>query len=121
MQTIGELLGKNLGKTLGTEKPEKKTRGGINSLRADNCGQLLVFMGEDKTLPEERELERQTPGAGKEAKRQRLNKRIKYWLGRTRKIPAGEIYALMKQAKEGARPQALFNWLIKNYGKEKSK
>ena len=120
MQTIGELLGKKLGKEILTE-PQPKKRGGINSLRADNCGQLLVFMGDDKTLPEERELERQTPGAGKEAKRLRLNKRIKYWLGRTRKIPAGEIYALMKQAKEGKNPQALFNWLIKNYGKEKAK
>lgn len=118
METIGELLGKNKGIILGTEK-KKKTRGGINSLRADNCGQLLVFMGEDKTLPEEIELERKTPGAGKEAKRQRLNKRIKYWLGRTRKIPANQIYDLMKQAKDGKNPRALFNWLIKNYGKEK--
>jgi len=118
MKTIGELMGKNLGKEI-PEEPQKKKRGGINSLRADNCGQLLVFMGEDKTLPEEKKLEQETPGAGKEAKRQRLNKRIKYWLGRTRKIPADGIYRLMRQAREGKNPQALFNYLLKNYGKEK--
>lgn len=116
MRTIGELLWINMWRET-PAGPQPKKRGGINSLRADNCGQLLVFMGDDKTLPEERELERQTPGAGKEAKRLRLNKRIKYWLGRTRNIPANKIGDLMKQAKNGKRPRALFNHLLKNYGK----
>jgi len=95
------------------QKRPQKTKGGINSLRADNCAQLLVFMGEDKTLLEEKALERATPGAGKEAKRVRINKRIKYWLGRTRKVPADEIYNMMRKAKDGKQPQALFNWLLK--------
>lgn len=118
MDSISDILGKTK-KLEQPAEPEKKKRGGINSLRADNCGKLLEFMGEDKTLPEERELERQTPGAGKAAKKERLNKRIKYWLGRTRKLPASEIYRLMRMAREGKNPQALFNYLLKNYGKEK--
>lgn len=91
----------------------EKKRGGLNSLRADNCNQLLVFMGEDKTLPEEYALERQIPGAGKVAKKNRLNLRIKYWLGRTKSIEPGEIYRMMQKSKGSKNPQALFNYLLK--------
>lgn len=114
MQRIGELLG-----TTRQIEPEKKKRGGINSERADMVGQLIHFMGEDVPTDEEKKLQRATPGAGKAAKDKRLNMRMKYWLGRTRKLEPGQIYALMRKAKEGRNSAALFNWLLKNHGKPK--
>lgn len=118
METIGDALGKYLGEKLGTQPKEKK-RGGINSERADLVYQLLVFMGEDKTLDEERAIEAKAPGEGRKAKAKRINTRMKYWLGRTRKVQPGDLYAMMKAAKEGKNPQALFNHLLKTkYGKK---
>ena len=57
--------------------------------RAEVILQLIRLMDEDKT-------------------------RIKYWLGRTREYTPGDIHGLIKQAKEGRNPPALFNWLLKN-------
>lgn len=61
---------------------------GPNSERADVVEQLCAFMGED-------------------------TKRMKYWLGRTRKLDPQRIYQLMGEAKQGDRPRALFNFLLK--------
>lgn len=41
------------------------------------------------------------------------NKRFKYWLGRTKEYTPSALYDIMKKAKEGKNPQALFNWNIK--------
>ena len=91
MKKIGDQLGKNFERPA----PEKK-RGGVNSQRADTIEQLMAFMGED---PKD-------------------SKRFRYWLGRTRKIESGEIHRLMATAKaEGKKPRALFEYLLKNYGK----
>lgn len=94
-------------------KEEKPKRGGVNSTRSNAVAQLLVFMGEDKTTDEERKLEQRQEGAGKEAKKKRLQRRMKYYLGRTKKIHPKEIYQLMSQAKEGKNKHALFNFLLK--------
>lgn len=88
-----------------------KKRGGINSQRADVISKVVTFMGEH--IP--------TKGESEEALKKRIAKRFKYWLGRTRKISPGEIYRLMSTAKaEGKNPQALFNHLIKSYGKHET-
>jgi hypothetical protein len=112
MKSIADIMAEKL------KVEEKPKRGGINSPRSEVAGQLLVFMGEDKTLDEEKKLEAMTPGAGKAAKKKRLNQRIKYWLGRTKKLEPKAIYGLMSQAKEGKNRAALFNYLLKNYGKK---
>ena len=67
---------------------EAKQRGGVNSERADVIAQLIVFMGEK-------------------------NDRFKYWLGRTRKLTPSRIYQLIRSAKDGNNPPALFNYLLK--------
>ena len=54
--------------------------------RAEMINQLLEFMGE---------------------------KNFKKWLGLTRHLSPSGIYSLMSQAKEGKKPQALFNYLLK--------
>lgn len=75
--------------TLRFERPQKKA-GGANSQRAEVVGQLMRFMNE----PED-------------------SKRFKYWLGRTRKLSASDIYIMMRKANDGKNPPALFNWLLK--------
>jgi hypothetical protein len=112
MKTLREHLGKY-------SKPIEKTQGGITSQRADIVAKLIFFMGEDQTLKEEKELEGRKPGAGKEAKRKRISMRMKYWLGRTRNLFPGDIYKLMRQAKEGKNPPALFNYLLKRHNEKK--
>ena len=116
MKKIDEALGKYMGVKLGISTDKK--RGGINSQRSDTVYQILEFMGEDKTLDEERAIEAKAQGEGRKAKAKRINTRMKYWLGRTRKIQPPEIYNMMRQAKDGKNPQALFNYLLKNYGKK---
>jgi hypothetical protein len=106
MKTIGENLEKYI-------KPPEKKRGGITSQKADQVSQLIYFMGEHETLKEEKILERRKPGAGREAKRKRIANRMKYWLGRTRKLTPDQLYRMMRQAKEGSNPPALFNYLLK--------
>lgn len=113
METIGEFMKKSqLGKTT------EKKRGGVTGPKSDMVVQLIVFMGEDKTLEEEKEIERKKEGAGKEAKRHRIAKRMKYWLGRTRKLSHAELYGLMRKAKDGKNQAALFNYLLKNHIKK---
>ncbi len=112
---------KSIADIMAERSPEEKPkRGGINSPRSQAASQILVFMGEDKTLDEEKKLESRTSGAGKAAKKKRLNQRIKYWLGRTKKLDPKEIYGLMSQAREGKNKQALFNYLLKNHGSRKN-
>lgn len=43
----------------------------------------------------------------------RIKRRFKYWLGRTRRLTPPEIYRLVRAAKDGAKPPALFNFLLK--------
>lgn len=83
MKKIEDILGK-------TQIKKEKTTGGVNSRRSAIVEQLCVFMGDDPK-----------------------SKRMGYWLGRTKKIDPDRIYQLMRQAKEGKNPQALFNWLLK--------
>lgn len=114
MEGIGQLL-KDL------KMPEKNTtkaRGGINSERADVVAKLLSFMGEDRMTPEETDLEKHRPGEGDAAMKKRIGTRMKYWLGRTRKVDPPEIERLMRDAKDGKNARALFNYLLKNYGKK---
>jgi hypothetical protein len=96
MQRIGKMFEDGLKKTFDQATTKPKKRGGVNSERADLVEQLCVLMRED-------------PKA-----------RMKYWLGRTRKLPPAEIYRLMRAAKDGKNPAALFNHLLKNYGKPKA-
>lgn len=93
MKNIGELLQK---RNLGTAE---KKQGGINSARADAVRRLME------------DVMRENP---------RDTKRFKYWLGRTRRIPTQEIHRLIGSAKEGRNPGALFNYLLKNYGKKET-
>lgn len=44
---------------------------------------------------------------------ERIKKRFKYWLGRTRHLNPYDIFAMLSQAKGGKNPQALFNYLLK--------
>ena len=71
---------------------------GANHERAEMIEQLVVFMGESVSD----------------------SSRFKYWLGRTRKLKPQEIYALMRKAREGKNPQALFNWLLKKHNEQNS-
>lgn len=77
---------------IGTQLKQVEKKGmpknGINSERADVVAQLVLFMGHG-------------------------NERFKYWLGRTRKLTPGEIFGMMKAAREGRRPRALFEFLLK--------
>lgn len=113
MKTIKEALEKYQEK-----QKEKPKRGGIMHRKADQVAQLIYFMGDDKTLKEEKILEARKPGAGREAKRKRISQRMKYWLGRTRKLNADQLYRMMRQAKEGKNPPALFNYLLKKHNEK---
>jgi len=113
--TIGDALNR-WGKP-GTDKPSAPKKKAPNSERAEQVEKLLYFMGDAATTEEERTLERNNPGKGKEAKRKRVQKRIRYWFGRTRKLQPGDIYRLMEQAKTGKNSPALFNHLLKIHGK----
>jgi len=113
MKHIADDMGMYSGMNMGIKK-----KGGSTSERSEIVFQLLVFMGEDKTLDEEYVLERNTAGEGKKAKAKRISMRMKYWLGRTKKLSTNEIYALMQKAKNGANKQALFNYLLKTYGRK---
>jgi hypothetical protein len=107
-KSIAEIMAEKLEKQDTTKK-----RGGINSPRANAVFQLIVFMGEDKTLDEERFMEKTEENKGKEAKRKRVNKRMKYWLGRTKLFQPTEIFQMMSQAKEGKPKEKLFNYILK--------
>lgn len=85
-----------IGKILNNRQKQKKERGGVNSARADAVERLM------------REVMREDPTN---------SARFKYWLGRTRRLRSGEIHRLIGNAKEGRKPGALFNHLLKNYGK----
>lgn len=67
------------------EKPERR---GPNSERAEVVEALCAFMRDGKA-------------------------KMKYWLGRTRKLAPAEIYELMRRAKDGNNPPALFNHLLR--------
>lgn len=108
MQQLGALLRKV------APAPGAKLRSGEpNSPRAEQVARILVLMGEDATLPEERALELRQAGSGRAAKKQRLSRRFKYWLGRTRRLHPGDIYRLLRCAGEGSNPPALFNYLLR--------
>jgi hypothetical protein len=106
MLNLNELLKKT------TAAVEKKSTG-PNSERVEIIGSLLELMEETKPTAEERTLEKQTPGAGKAEHRKRLNRRTKYWLGRTRHLTPSAIYGLIRKARDGNKPPALFNHLLK--------
>lgn len=61
-----------------------------NSERAEMIGQLLEFMNEEYT-----------------------QRRFQYWLGRTKHLSPSEIYIMMRQARDGHTPPALFQYLLK--------
>lgn len=90
MESIGKAIAR-------VRKPEKAkpTTGGINSERAEVVAQVVSLMREPND-----------------------QKRFRYWLGRTKKLPPNEIYQLVRLAKDGRNPAALFNHLLKNYGKK---
>src|SRR4030042_3745468 len=81
----------------------QKKWSGPNSIRAERIEQLLSFMGENRKLEAEKEKEYA----------ERLGRRFKYWLGRTKHLSPGGIFMFMKQAKDGRNPQSLFNYLLK--------
>jgi hypothetical protein len=60
-----------------------------NSPRAEQVQAILDLMGEDTA-------------------------RFKYWLGRTKHLSPDAIYRMLRQARDGDNPQALFNWLLRN-------
>ena len=91
MEEIGKILGKR-----SPTAPVAKTRGGINSAKADAVERLM------------REVMHENPND---------STRFKYWLGRTRKLKPHALHAMIGSAKEGRKPGALFNHLLKNYGK----
>lgn len=74
-----------------------------NSPRAEQIERLLSLMGENRKLDKE----------GEKEYAERLGRRFKYWLGRTRSLSPDEIFATMRQAKEGKNPGALFNHILK--------
>ena len=114
MDNIHELI-KNKAKQ--AEQEPEKTRGGITSQRSYHITKLIEFMGEDKPTDEELALGEEK---GKQKQKERIQWRMKYWLGRTKGITPEKILDLMKQAESGRNPQALLNWLIKNHGKKNS-
>ena len=106
MQQISNILAK--------AREDLETKGklsGPNSERADVVVRLISFMGEDRPAPAESE----------DQTKARIYLRIKYWLGRTRKYTPGEVDGLMKQAKDGKNPPALFNWLLKKENEKRKK
>jgi len=75
--------------------------------------ELLRLMGEETPTKEEDALLKQDEATGTEAYLKRLDRRIKYWLGRTRGRSDSWIRDTMKQARTGTNPPALFNYLLK--------
>lgn len=65
-----------------------------NSERAEAVEILLAFMGE---------------AADSEA----YGRRFKYWIGRTKHFRPHEIHDLVRLAKDGKNPRAMFNYLLK--------
>lgn len=96
IKSIGEHLKDS---KLGIATPKVKTRGGINSAKADAVERLM------------QEVMREDP---------KDTKRFKYWLGRTRKLTPSGLHQMIGSAKEGRKPAALFNHLLKHHGKEKA-
>lgn len=90
MRNIDEILHEMKKDQEDCEKP--------NSERADTIEQLMEFMGEQS--------------------RTDYSRRFRYWLGRTRKCRPADIHTMMGQAKHGRNPHALFNYLLKKYGKK---
>lgn len=118
IKKINESLMVYMGKLAEAKKVQKK--GGLNSERSEVVFQLLQFMGEELTLKEEKELEKQYTGAGRKAKIARIGMRMKYWLGRTRHLSSEQIYKLISEAKLGKNQQATLNYLLKTkYAREK--
>jgi len=97
MKSIKEILEARAGDSAG------KKRGQPTSERAAEIEQVMLVMREN--LKE--------PGETEPAREVRIKRRFRYWLGRTRRLTPPEIYRLVRAAKDGAKPPALFNYLLK--------
>ena len=97
MKSIKEILEAKAGDSAG-----KKKRG-PNCERAAEIEQVMLVMCEHLRQPGESEADREL----------RINRRFKYWLGRTRRLAPPEIYRIVRAAKDGGKPPALFNFLLK--------
>jgi len=104
--------------TSAPEKKEKPTQGGINSKRSWAVSQLIKFMGESIPTPEEKEKAKKDKQTAIENYKKRIQQRTGYWLGRTRKLTPDEIIEMMNRAKDGKNRAALFNYFLKNHGKQ---
>lgn len=93
-------------------RAEVKTKA-PNSARAEQVGHLISFMKETSMSAEETELSNRDEAAGLLAYKTRINRRFKYWLGRTRHLTPAQLFRIMKQAKAGKNPQGLFEYLLK--------
>lgn len=99
---------------LGAKSLKKSEKREPNSYKVHVCVLIMQLMGEDKTLPEEYEMEMKH-GTGKQAKKKRVSTRIKYWLGRTRGIDPQYIEKeMLKLAQQKNEPRKYFNWLLRH-------
>lgn len=84
-----------IGDTLKRQQPlpTKPKQGGVNSAFNNAVDHVVQFMDEKA--------------------------KFAYWCGRLRGVPVQEIWAMLSKAKEGRKPKALFNWLLKEYRAKK--
>lgn len=108
----------------------QKQKGGINSALADAVSQVMDFM-QEYTIPnllrnatdEEKAGYAEIKGDKAKVKdwaSMVYNRRFKIWIFRLKhyKNRPNAILDLMKKAREGKNPQALFNWLLKEEKKK---
>ncbi len=97
-----------IGKIIKSRPKQEKKQGGITSKRASIVYKILWMEGKAGMLKDELK----SPDVAEKHK-QRVSRRMKYWLGRTRNIPPDRLLQMIGEAKEGNNPMALLNWLIK--------
>lgn len=94
------------------EKGKVVKKGGITSARAAIVADLVHFMGEDIPL---------TRYESDETTKKRVQRRMGYWLGRTKHIDPHILHELMRRTRGAQNPRALMNWLIAKEPKKQKK
>lgn len=125
MESIGSTVLERLKKVQAEMVAKVKKRGGINSRRAELVLEIMNLMHEhtrdallknaNKRELAEYEQVKDNPDDLRAWSRKVYNRRFKYWLGRTRRLHPENIDILVKQAKGGKNPAALFNHLLSKF------
>lgn len=94
----GERPLKSMADLVAARPPAKPVKGGVNSSFNNAVSFVVVFMGEEKKP-----------------------KRFGYWCGRLYGLSPTAIFGLLSSAKEGNKPHALFEYLLKKEVEKRKK